>query len=104
MIYRFGPFELDLARHELREDGVARPVEPQVFALIALLVENRERLLSRDELLEKVWDMHFDPESNVVDVHVGNLRRKLKRAVGTDLIETVRGVGFRLQLPDRVDA
>jgi len=55
-------------------------------------------------LLEKVWDMHFDPESNVVDVHVGNLRRKLRQATGYELIETVRGVGFRLQTPDRAEA
>jgi two-component system OmpR family response regulator len=44
--------------------------------------------------------MHFDPESNVVDVHVGNLRRKLRQASGKELISTERGVGFRLQLPD----
>jgi len=43
-----------------------------------------------------VWDMHFDPESNVVDVHVGNLRRKLMRASGESLLATIRGVGFRL--------
>src|SRR6266498_89964 len=61
-------------------------------------------LVRRAELLEKVWDMHFDPESNVVDVHVGNLRRKLRQATGHELIETVRGVGFRLQTPDRAEA
>jgi two-component system OmpR family response regulator len=44
-----------------------------------------------------VWDMHFDPESNVVDVHVGNLRRKLSRAAGSNMIVTVRGVGFSLR-------
>ena len=57
-------------------------------------------MVRRTELLEKVWDLHFDPESNVVDVHVGNLRRKLRQAAGQDLIHTERGVGFRLQLPD----
>jgi len=46
--------------------------------------------------------MHFDPESNVVDVHVGNLRRKLREATGVELIHTVRGVGFCLELADRV--
>ena len=56
MLYRFGPFELDTAKVELRADGAARPIEPQVFALLALLVENRERLVSKDELIEKVWD------------------------------------------------
>ncbi len=50
-------------------------------------------VIRRTELLEKVWDMHFDPESNVVDVHVGNLRRKLRQAGCDGLLQTVRGVG-----------
>jgi two-component system OmpR family response regulator len=54
-------------------------------------------VVRRTTLLEKVWDMHFDPESNVVDVHVGNLRRKLKKAAGENLIATLRGVGFSLR-------
>jgi len=60
-------------------------------------------VIRRTELLEKVWDLHFDPESNVVDVHVGNLRRKLQEAAELDLLHTVRGVGFRLVSPDRED-
>jgi len=54
-------------------------------------------VVRRTTLLEKVWDMHFDPESNVVDVHVGNVRRKLQKAAGENLIQTVRGVGFTLR-------
>ena len=50
-----------------------------------------------------MWDLHFDPESNVVDVHVGNLRRKLKEAAELELLHTVRGVGFRLVSPDRAE-
>lgn len=56
-----------------------------------------EEVVRRTTLLEKVWDMHFDPESNVVDVHVGNLRRKLAAAAGTSYLDTVRGVGFALR-------
>ena len=64
-----------------------------------------EEVVRRTQLLEKVWDMHFDPESNVVDVHVGNLRRKLMLACGGQLIQTVRGVGFSLrQLNDTKEA
>jgi two-component system OmpR family response regulator len=54
-------------------------------------------VVRRTTLLEKIWDMHFDPESNVVDVHVGNLRRKLDTALGEPILETVRGVGFVLR-------
>jgi two-component system OmpR family response regulator len=57
-------------------------------------------VVRRTTLLEKVWDMHFDPESNVVDVHVGNVRRKLQKAAGENLIQTVRGVGFALRRDD----
>ena len=56
-----------------------------------------EEVVRRSTPLEKVWDMHFDPGSGVVDVHVGNLRRKLKCAAGLSLLETLRGVGFRLR-------
>ena len=62
-----------------------------------------EEVVRRTELLEKVWDMSFDPESNVVDVHVGNLRRKLRDAGCDRLIQTVRGVGFCLE-EDRPEA
>jgi two-component system OmpR family response regulator len=54
-------------------------------------------VVRRTTLLEKVWEMQFDPESNVVDVHVGNLRRKLTAAAGEQLLSTVRGVGFMLR-------
>ena len=56
MIYRFDKFELDMARFELREDGAVRPLEPQVFALLAYLIEHRDRLVPKNELFEKVWD------------------------------------------------
>ena len=70
-----------------------------VFVCGALALEpaSPEDVVRRTTLLEKVWDMHFDPGSNVVDVHVGNLRRKLTTAAGEQLIQTVRGVGFTLR-------
>jgi TolB-like protein len=95
MIYRFGSFELDLAKVELRESGVARPVEPQVFALIALLVENCERMVSRDELIEKVWDGRV-----VSDSAVASRIKSARQALGDDgqaqrFIRTIHGQGFR---------
>src|SRR5438552_556961 len=94
----------------LREEGYAVDVAPDgdEATMLAHAYEydllRPEDVLRRTELLEKVWDMQFDPESNVVDVHVGNLRRKLKDAAGVEVIHTVRGVGFRLATPDRVDS
>ena len=103
-LLRYGPLELDRLKHKARIDGKTLDLTPKEFHLLQHFLLHPEEVVRRTELLEKVWDMHFDPESNVVDVHVGNLRRKLKQAVGQEMIETVRGVGFRLQTPDRAEA
>ena len=96
----YGPVELDRLKHKVRIKGKAVDLTPKEFHLLQHFLLHPEEVVRRTELLEKVWDMHFDPESNVVDVHVGNLRRKLREAAGQELIHTERGVGFRLQLPD----
>ena len=100
-LLKYGPMELDRLKHKVRIDGKAVDLTPKEFHLLQHFLLHPEEVVRRTELLEKVWDMHFDPESSVVDVHVGNLRRKLKTAAGKELIETVRGVGFRLQDPDQ---
>jgi len=94
----FGPVELDRLKHKVRVRGKPVDLTPKEFHLLQHFLLHPEEVVRRTELLEKVWDMHFDPESNVVDVHVGNLRRKLSQAAGQELIHTERGVGFRLQL------
>lgn len=95
MIYRFGAFELDLSRCELRADGAVRPLEPQVFALLVLLVENRERLVTRDEIVEKVWDGRV-----VSDSAVASRIKSARHALGDDgkaqrYIRTLHRRGFR---------
>jgi TolB-like protein len=95
MIFRFGAFELDRSKIELRRDGTVVRLEPQVFALLLLLVENRERLVSRSEIIEKVWDGRIVSES-ALDSRIKSARR----AVGDDgavqrVIRTIRGKGFR---------
>lgn len=95
MRYRFGPYELDTSQVELRADGARRPVEPQVFALLALLIENRERLVSRDELIEKVWDGRV-----VSDAALASRVKSARRALGDDgtaqrYIRTIHGQGYR---------
>ncbi|MFO1392473.1 MAG: winged helix-turn-helix domain-containing protein [Steroidobacteraceae bacterium] len=95
MIYRFGAFELDLSRCELRAEGAVRPLEPQVFALLVLLVENRERLVTRDEIVEKVWDGRV-----VSDSAVASRIKSARQALGDDgkaqrYIRTLHRRGFR---------
>ncbi len=85
---------LDLDRRSAEVDGEALDLTRREFDLLATLVENRDLVLSRLTLLEKVWGYDFEVETNVVDVFVGYLRRKLAAAGRTDLIRTVRGVGF----------
>lgn len=91
-----GQLELDRLKHQAYASGKALDLTPREFQLLEHFMMNADNVVRRTELLEKVWDMHFDPESNVVDVHVGNLRRKLKSAGLDGVIQTVRGVGFRL--------
>jgi DNA-binding response OmpR family regulator len=105
-VLRFGPFELDRLRHVATVDGKKLDLTAKEFQLFEFFMLHPEAVIRRTTLLEKVWDMHFDPESNVVDVHVGNLRRKLLKHVSDPRIETVRGVGFALRHPsaDEEDA
>ena len=95
MIYTFDDFELDLARAELRQGGVVCPLEPQVFALIALLLEHRDRLVSRDEILEKIWGPRI-----VSDSALTSRIKSARRALGDSgkvqrYIRTVHGKGLR---------
>jgi TolB-like protein len=95
MIYTFRQFELDLAAAELRAAGAVVHVEPQVFGLLALLVENSERLVSRDEILEKVWDGRI-----VSDAAIASRVKSARQALGDDgraqqLIKTLHGQGYR---------
>ena len=94
---RFGELELDRGRFRVARGGRDLGLTPREFRLLAYLLERPEQVVSRTELLEKVWDMSFDPGSNVVDVHISNLRRKLEEGGTPRLLHTVRGVGFTLR-------
>ncbi len=95
MIYRFGPFELDTGKVELRSGGEVCSVEPQVFELLALLVDNRERLVSKDEIIEKVWDGRV-----VSEAAVASRIKSARKVLGDDgktqrFIKTIHRQGFR---------
>jgi two-component system, OmpR family, response regulator len=96
-VLRYGPITLDRLRHVAAVNDQVLDLTAKEFQLLEYFLLHAEQVVRRTALLEKVWDMHFDPESNVVDVHVGNLRRKLTRAAGEPLLTTVRGVGFSLR-------
>src|SRR5258708_36784268 len=95
MIYQFGPFELDIATVELRSGGKPCSLEPQVFALLALLVENRERLVSKEEIIDKVWDGRV-----VSDAAVASRVKSVRQALGDTgksqrYVRTIHGQGYR---------
>jgi TolB-like protein len=95
MIYQFGPFELDIATVELRNGDKACCLEPQVFGLLALLVENRERLVSKEEIIEKVWDGRV-----ISDAAVASRVKSVRQALGDTgksqrYIRTIHGQGYR---------
>lgn len=104
MIYGFADFELDVARCELRERGAARALEPQVFSLLALLVENRDRLVTKDELIEKVWDGRI-----VSDAALASRVKSARQALGDDgasqrFIRTIHRRGLRFVADVRTSA
>lgn len=89
----FADVELDRIRHVATRRGEKLRLTPKEFQLLEYFLLHSGHVVRRTELLEKVWDLQFDPMSNVVDVHVANLRQKLREA-GDPLIHTIRGVGY----------
>ena len=92
-----GDLTLDLLGREAQRGGRAIELLPREFALLEFLMRHAGQVVTRTMLLEKVWDYHFDPQTNVIDVHVSRLRRKIDRDGAPELIHTVRGVGYVLK-------
>lgn len=93
--------ELDRVTHVASRRGERLDLTPKEFQLLEFFLLNRERVIRRTELLEKVWDLTFDPMSNVVDVHIAHLRRKLRGSEeASTLVHTIRGVGYVFQRND----
>ena len=95
-VYRVGDLRLDPARHLCTRRGRSIELTAKEYAILELLVRHPVQVFSREAIGERVWDYAFVPESNVIDVHIRNLRRKLDDPFPEPLIETVRGVGYRL--------
>jgi DNA-binding response OmpR family regulator len=91
-----GRIRLDLLSREASVDGADVPLSAREFALLAYLMRHPGQVLSRQQLLDGVWGFDFDPRSNVVDVYVGYVRRKLADAGAPSAVGTVRGTGYRL--------
>uniref|UniRef100_UPI0035CB2E60 response regulator transcription factor n=1 Tax=uncultured Sphingomonas sp. TaxID=158754 RepID=UPI0035CB2E60 len=93
-VLRSGNVELDRLRREVRRCGQRVELQPREFALLEELMVNAGRVVTRTMLLERVWDFHFDPKTNIVETHMSRLRSKLNAGHASDPIQTVRGAGY----------
>ena len=93
-----GPIHVDLNRHMVTVDGNAVTLTFKEFELLCYLMENKGMVLTRDQLLSKIWGYDFDGETRTVDVHIRTLRQKLGEA--SRCIETIRGVGYKLEVSE----
>ena len=95
-VLRCADLELDLVRRAARRAGREIALQPREFQMLEYLMRRQGRVVTRTMLLEGVWDYHFDPQTNVIDVHISRLRRKIDADAATPLIRTVRGAGYML--------
>jgi two-component system, OmpR family, response regulator len=98
-VLRVGDLELDLMSRKANRSGKEIKLLPREFQVLEYLVRNEGRVVPRTMLLEKVWDLHFDPTTNIIDVYVGRVRRKVDGEHDYPLIHTIRGVGFSVRAP-----
>ena len=89
--------EMDLLVREVRRSGEVIHLQPREFRLLEYLMRHADQVVTRTMLLEKVWDYHFDPQTNVIDVHISRLRGKIDKDFGQALLHTVRGAGYMLR-------
>lgn len=95
-LLRAGEIELDLAAHKVRLAGKELDLSAREFSLLEYLVRNKDRIVTRTMIAEHVWDINFDTGTNVIDVYINYLRRKLEKNNSKKLIQTVRGKGYQL--------
>ena len=95
-----GDLEMDLITRDVRRGESKIDLQPRELKLLEYLMRNASRVVTRTMLLENVWGYHFDPQTNVIDVHISRLRGKIDKGFDKPLLETVRGAGYRLNAAD----
>ncbi len=95
--YVVGDLSLDRLKREVTRAGQVIPLQPREFRLLEYLMRHAGQVVTRTMLLERVWDYHFDPQTNVIDVHISRLRGKIDKNFDTPLLHTVRGAGYAIR-------
>ncbi|HWJ72140.1 MAG TPA: response regulator transcription factor [Kaistia sp.] len=96
-LLRVGDLELDRLSHTVRRAQTPIPLQPREFRLLEYLMKHAGQVVTRTMLLENVWDYHFDPQTNVIDVHISRLRSKVDKGFSETLVHTVRGAGYMIR-------
>ena len=99
-VLRAGDLEMDLLARKVRRAGQIIELQPREFRLLEVLLRHAGQVVTRTMLLESVWDYHFDPQTNVIDVHISRLRQKIDKGFERPLLHTVRGAGYSLRSED----
>lgn len=99
-VLKVADLEMDLLSRSVRRAGKSIDLQPREFQLLEYFMRRPGQVVTRTMLLEGVWDYHFDPQTNVIDVHVSRLRQKIDRGFPVSLIHTVRGAGYSLRAGD----
>jgi two-component system OmpR family response regulator len=97
MVYRVGDLELDRLSHRVTRGEAEIVLQPREFRLLEYLMKHAGQVVTRTMLLENVWDYHFDPQTNVIDVHISRLRSKIDKGFTQPLLQTVRGAGYMIR-------
>lgn len=95
--YRVGELELDRLSHRVARGGAEIVLQPREFRLLEYLMKHSGQVVTRTMLLENVWDYHFDPQTNVIDVHISRLRSKIDKGFSNPLLHTIRGAGYMIR-------
>lgn len=96
-VLRVADLEMDLLARTVKRAGQVIDIQPREFRLLEYLMRHADQVVTRTMLLEKVWDYHFDPQTNVIDVHISRLRAKIDKGFERALLHTVRGAGYMLR-------
>jgi len=96
-VYRVGDLQLDRLSHQVLRGATEIVLQPREFRLLEYLMKHAGQVVTRTMLLESVWDYHFDPQTNVIDVHISRLRSKIDKGFAQSLLHTVRGAGYMIR-------
>ena len=95
-VLKVGELEMDLIHRSVHRQGKEIDLQPREFQLLEFMMRHAGQSVTRTMLLEKVWEYHFDPQTNVIDVHISRLRSKIDKGFERPMLQTVRGAGYRL--------